>query len=188
MLLAAEEAIGRCEDLARIVHDVVGVVHLLRAPPEYDVSHSEPRWKDRIFVSLPDRVDGVGALRLAEGVIHESMHLELTLEEAHRPLVADVQGTMPSPWRNEPRPYQGVVHGLFVFACLTRFLRETLHSYGGGEALHVRARLDEIREQVAAIDCKALLAALTPVGSDLVANWRELVLCESDLAYMSKCI
>src|SRR4051812_46989550 len=60
--------IAQLPDLHRQVLIVVGNIHLLAAEPGYDVSHSEPRWRSTIFVSLPDREDTVGALRLAESI------------------------------------------------------------------------------------------------------------------------
>jgi hypothetical protein len=71
--------IDREPSLAAICAQLVEEIHLLQSEPGYDVSHSEPRWRRRIFVSIPDRADGVGALRLAENIIHEAMHLQLTV-------------------------------------------------------------------------------------------------------------
>ena len=170
-LSAAQEAIGRCDELSRIVHDVVGMLHLLEAPPGYDISHSEPQWLNRIFVSVPERSDGVGSLRLAEGVIHEAMHLELTLAEEAEPLVADHRRRMASPWRHEFRPVQGIVHGLFVFACLTSFFRLVGSTFNGAAAAHVSGRLDQIRAEVACIDLNDLLVAMTPAGRMLASQW-----------------
>ena len=89
---AAAGWIGTAPTLEAIAATVVLNMHLLIADPGYDTSHSEPRWRSTIFVSIPERSDGVGALRLAESIIHEAMHLHLTNAEAFAPLVKDFQG------------------------------------------------------------------------------------------------
>jgi hypothetical protein len=38
---------------------------LLKAPPAFDISHSEPRWPQPIFVSVPGKRGQVSALRAA---------------------------------------------------------------------------------------------------------------------------
>ena len=97
-------------DLSAIVSDVVAALHPLAAEPGYDISHSQPRWRSRIFVSFPERDDEVGALRLAESVVHEAMHLHLTNEEARTPLVAKSLEHSYSPWRGTARAVGGVGH------------------------------------------------------------------------------
>jgi hypothetical protein len=67
----------RVPDLHDQISDVVRFLYILNAEPGYDVSHSEPRWRTAIFASLPDQEGLIGALRLAESIIHEAMHLTL---------------------------------------------------------------------------------------------------------------
>ncbi len=50
------------------------------------------------------------------------MHLQLTLVEAVVPLVIPSERTYFSPWRNEYRPAQGVLHALYVFKVIDAFL------------------------------------------------------------------
>ncbi|TCM07460.1 HEXXH motif-containing putative peptide modification protein [Sphingomonas sp. PP-CC-3G-468] len=169
----AQNMIEECADLADAVRTVTQHVHLLDASPGYDVSHSEPRWLNRIFVSVPDRRDEVGALRFAEGVIHEAMHLALTLLELQHPLVRGGADMMPSPWRHEPRPTGGVLHGLFVFSCLHAAFRELSRGCRGAAAEHVRGRLDDISAEVLSIDLKTLSAGLTPLGCELAHDWSQ---------------
>jgi HEXXH motif-containing protein len=149
----------------------VNELHLLRADPGYDVSHSQPRWRSRVFVSIPDRSDDIGALRFAEGLVHEAMHLNLTLFEAHHPIITDQKGMMTSPWHAEQRPYLGVAHGLFVFTCLRAYFDE-LH----GQKLrtvyeHTQTRITQIRSEVASISLVELSRGLTPLGRSLAASW-----------------
>jgi len=171
MCLRSQRLIERCGDLAGIVRSVTQEIHLLEAEPGYDVSHSEPCWLHRAFVSVPDRRDEVGALRFAEGVIHEAMHLELTLFENNQALVRNTADTMPSPWRDEPRPVGGVLHGLFVFSCLHAAFRKLAGGTDAAAADHIHGRLRDISEEVRSIDLPKLSAGLTPLGAELTHRW-----------------
>jgi HEXXH motif-containing protein len=170
---AVERLLGHVPDLARIVAASVVAIYPLVAKPGYDVSHSQPRWPNLIFVSFPEREDCIGDLRLAESVVHEAMHLHLTTEEGHSPLVAHHENSLYSPWMDTSRSVQGVLHGLFVFRCISAFLRRL----AGSTALpndankHVATRLDEIQQQLAEVDSFALEQSLTPRGVDLLRYW-----------------
>ena len=167
----AETLIAVVPSLAAIVGSMVDKLHPLKASPGYDISHSEPQWSSRIFVSIPDRSDDVGALRFAEGVVHEAMHLQLTLFEAQNPIVADLRGTMASPWRREERPYGGLAHGLFVFTCLRAFFFDLSSRKLGSISNHLQARIGEIQTEITSINLAQLSRGLTPLGAELVANW-----------------
>lgn len=166
----AAAAIGAVPSLAAIVATRVGVVHLLRADTGYDVSHSEPIWADRIFISVPGRNDQVGALRLAEGVIHEALHLHLTGLEGIAPLVEDLTGVLPSPWRSEPRSFGGVLHGAFVFVGLKAYFEALPERLDAAAACHLRQRRAEIAGELFKIDVEALKAGLTKRGTALVTR------------------
>lgn len=174
---AAEDLIGLVPCLSRIAEQSISAVHLLSAEPGFDISHSEPRWRSTIFVSAPERMDGVGALRFAESVIHEAMHLHLTNAEEGTPLVNDFDGRMPSPWRAEARTYQGVLHALFVFTCLAAFFRQ-IRERGGMEQdgcqSHANVRLSEIQSEMACLDISRLIAGLTARGAELAGFWHTM--------------
>ncbi len=172
----AQGLIGLVPTVSSIVERWVGEVHILKATPGFDVSHSEPQWRSRIFVSTPERSDLIGALRLAESIIHEAMHLQLTAYETVRPVVADESGTMPSPWRAEPRPFRGVAHGLFVFSCLSAFFEAIVDLVGAGGRAHVLKRIQEIREEIETIRLEDLTEGLTPTGATLARRWSSVVL------------
>jgi HEXXH motif-containing protein len=157
--------------LAATCAQVVGDIHLLRAAPGYDVSHSEPRWRRRIFVSVPERADDLGALRLAESVVHEAMHLHLTNHEIAEPLVTEFRRRMRSPWRVEQRSYRGVLHGLFVFSCLENYFRAIPIGNEEGIARHRQGRVDEIRAEIARLDLAQLCGGLTSTGAALARQW-----------------
>ena len=160
-------------DLAQIVSAVVGAIHPLQAPPSYDVSHSQPKWRDRVFVSFPERRDEIGDLRLTESVIHEAMHLHLTNEESRTPFVAAEIDTFYSPWMHEDRPARGVLHGLFVFSCISAFLvRVRKSSALGLEAdRHIDDRIVDITTDISGANLPALDRALTPHARAQVRLW-----------------
>jgi len=158
--------IAQVPDLNHAVEAVVRHVHPLEAPPGYDVSHSEPRWRTTVFVSVPERTDIVGALRLAESIAHECMHLLLTDWESAGAFVADAETTMHSPWRGMARPAQGVLHGTFVFVCIMAFLsRIPASGLGLSGRDHVARRLGEISAELRAVDLRRLRSVLTPRGA-----------------------
>lgn len=182
-LNAVDNLLAGSPDLAAVVSATVVAIHPLSAPPGYDVSHSQPKWRDRIFVSFPERDDEVGALRLAESVVHEAMHLHLTNEEARTPFVATMSDTAYSPWRGTARAVQGVLHGVFVFSCIHFFLstvKRCGHLSQNGHK-HLRGRLDDIEREISEVDYWALQAALTPEGVVHLRSWCGMGLAHSDL-------
>ncbi|MFM9951815.1 MAG: aKG-HExxH-type peptide beta-hydroxylase [Saprospiraceae bacterium] len=89
---------------------------------EIDVSYSHPQIPFSIFVSVCEDDSDIFNLRVAESILHEAMHLKLTLIEGIVPLVKPFTGNLYySPWRDEGRPAQGVLHGLFVFKSILDF-------------------------------------------------------------------
>ena len=170
LFAVAAALIAEVPSLAAIVDTRVRSVHLLKADPCYDVSHSEPQWADRIFVSVPERSDHVGALRLAEGVIHEALHLHLTELEEIAPLVADLTGTLTSPWRPELRSYGGVLHGSFVFACLKEYFAALPEHSDSATRRHLRQRRSEIGAELSEIDLAILKSGLTERGTALLSR------------------
>lgn len=175
LLIPAQDWLGAVPELERLVLHVVQNIHPLASEPGYDVSHSQPQWRKRIFVSCPERADDIGALRLAESVVHEAMHLHLTNEEEHAPLVAAPSGMAHSPWREADRPVQGVMHGLFVFACIHRFLSAlTIAPLLTDDAdRYVAGRLGTIDDEIGQIDLKELSHCLTHRGQAGVIFWIE---------------
>ena len=64
------------------------ILHILQAPSmDHDISHSDPEVPFSIFLSVP-LPDKEGRVRLAESIVHECMHLQLTMIEAMEPLVS----------------------------------------------------------------------------------------------------
>lgn len=161
----AASLIDEIPDLASILYRCVHEIIVLRPPDDaYDVSHSDPRWATRIFVSIPG-LSETAPLRVAEAIVHEAMHLNLTFLE-RRAELASTTRTLYSPWKTEPRPALGVLHGVYVFGCIHSFLRHLCraHRFSEQQENHIRKRLADICGEVALIDRPQLLSCLSANG------------------------
>ena len=103
-------------------------------------------------------------LRLAESLIHEAMHLQLTFIESVVPLVNATEGTAFSPWKGEDRPVQGVFHALYVFAVI-REAFSTLAVVHPEAASYAMRRSVEIADEVKAMGNAR--PSLTAAGAEL---------------------
>lgn len=121
-LCAAAETLSTVLGLADSVGCLARSIHVLRAPTDHDVSHSTPALPFSIFVSIPEADEKDAPLRLAESLVHEAMHLQLTLIDQAEPLVIDSRPQTYSPWKREFRPIEGVLQGLYVFAVIHQVL------------------------------------------------------------------
>ena len=169
-LRRAGAIIAEVPGLWPIVDVRVERIAIVGAPGDcFDTSHSDPAWPNIVLISIPPS-GPVGDLRLAEGIIHESMHHHLSALEADVALVHE-QGRLYSPWRNTDRPAGGVLHGLFVFACVAHAF-QTLIDLGILEEdglRHARRRIIQIREDFEAIDHEGLSSVLTLRGREVQA-------------------
>ena len=164
-IVTAGQMIACVPSLHRVVLGLVrGIALIDSAGPNYDVSHSEPAWPGWIFISIPPSGPSA-AVRLAEGVVHEAMHHNLSALEERVPLVSS-PNRLYSPWKRERRPASGVLHGVYVFACLVAYFQR-LPINDATVDLHVRARVQEIKEEIGAIDRAALNEAMSPAGRRL---------------------
>jgi HEXXH motif-containing protein len=169
-----EEAINILKFLPSLfatVGRLVKSVHLIDPrDDDYDVSFSEPHVPFTIFVSVPRQRDPTVALRVAEAVVHEAMHLQLTLIELVVPLVNKVEVEYFSPWREEYRTVQGVLHALYVFRVIDRFLFDWSESSNSGTkaSSYARTRRSHIRTQIDQIESFPECDGLTDIGIKFV--------------------
>lgn len=133
---------------------LVRSVHVLDpVNDDYDVSFSEPHIPFSIFISIPRAGDVISALRVAEAIVHEAMHLQLTLTEQVVPLVHTRSLQHYSPWRGEFRSAQGVLHGLYVFSVIDAFfcVLQSLPVWDSNVVGYIKRRRSEIHGQVGSI-------------------------------------
>lgn len=162
----ASALIGSIPSLAASIERLTLSVHIVRQDdPAYDVSFSEPYIPFSIFVSTPGD-SWKAAARVAEAIIHESMHLQLSLVEQLVPLAQESAELQYSPWKREARPVSGLIHALYVFAVIDGWLELLSRSWSIAD--HVRSRREQIAREVAEIDFSACEAGATEEGRALI--------------------
>lgn len=175
-----DEAFSAIKEVTTIygtIFVLIRALHLLRSDDlgEYDISFSEPHLPFSIFVSVPNRRYPADFLRVAEGIVHEAMHLQLTLIEGVALLFRAESAEFYSPWRDEYRPVYGVLHGLYVFGVLREFYGRLL---GLGRLANqqefLTERYETIGSQLADVIGLESNPALTEFGQALVKRIRTL--------------
>ena len=156
---------------ARTIGVVLAAVHVVKSDgPEYDVSYSDPAVPFTIFVGIDAADQEHGDLRLAEGILHECMHLQLTLIEEAVPLIAGKSSRYHSPWNGTLRPAQGLLHGLYVFRVIQDFGRRLLNNdrCSPDERAFLVRRVQTIEGEIAELDQLGASPDFTPAGARFV--------------------
>lgn len=150
---------------------IVKSVQLIKAEySETDISYSHPEIPFSIFFSVCEEVSIISDLRVAESILHEAMHLKLTLIEDIVPLIVpNAKGLYFSPWRDEPRPARGVLHGLFVFKALLDFFKAIMET-NVAEKVYIQSRINQIKEDLFQLKNFVSCPDLTKDGAILTAN------------------
>ena len=174
------QMLERSLDLVRTVPPLHGTVtglcrslHVLAASGrDVDVSCSDPSLPFSVFVSCPPAAERNRVERLAENIVHEALHLQLTLVETIEPLVIDDPDEPPvfSPWRNEPRNVRGLVHAVYVFGNIRHFWKRVAAELPESSSF-ARSRIEVIDGEMDA--AKQLLASrtLTATGRRLATSF-----------------
>ena len=158
--------------LLEAVVTLVRSIHVLASTsPGYDISYSDPELPCSIYVSLPTG-ERHAEFRLAESILHEAMHLQLTMLENEVLLIADADSVGYSPWQCTSRPISGLMHGLFVFGVIDQWLEGLgAGDTGGGPKLaYVARRRAQIAAEIGMVSQIADSPSLTPIGQKF-ANW-----------------
>jgi len=171
-LKRALDMLGSVRPVLDDVLKLVRSIQILKSEDEeIDVSYSHPGIAFSIFVSLCKDESQLSDLRVAESILHEAMHLKLTLIEKIVPLVkADTGNRYYSPWREELRPARGVLHGIFVFRAILDFFRRLEVPKSGGIAGHLRFRADQIIGELGQLEGFHTCPDLTADGATLTKN------------------
>ncbi|HXU35586.1 MAG TPA: HEXXH motif-containing putative peptide modification protein [Blastocatellia bacterium] len=167
----AIKVIKRVPTLHATVAVLVRSLHLIKqADDDYDVSFSEPHIPFSIFVSVPRQRKPVNSLRVAEAIVHEAMHLQLTLVEQVVPLVKANDRRYFSPWRHQYRPVQGLLHAFYVFKVIDRFIENLYRDplLFSDCSPYLKRRRFEIKKQMREIDSFQESPDLTAFGKRLV--------------------
>jgi len=147
-------------------------IHVLTQPePEFDVSYSHPDIPFTIFVSIGDGQSENDVIRLAESILHEGMHLKLTLIEHLIPMISDNSYFFFSPWRDEERPTRGVLHGMFVFRAILDFYISIQSSIKNSEHYEfIDSRIEMIKSELNCLNGFELNKGLSANGAILARN------------------
>lgn len=166
VLACAYNEIFAVPELADSVAQLARRIHLLVPSDDaYDLNFSEPDLPFSVFVSIPLRPLGNIRWRLAEAIIHEASHLQLSLVESQVPLIASPHAQHYSPWRKSARSLGGVLHGLYVFGVIAEWMTKS-----SAPTSLVRQRLIEIASEARQIESFPNASGLTPAGAALARN------------------
>jgi HEXXH motif-containing protein len=162
---AATALICRVPSLAQTVRTLVRSVHILKSDdPGIDISFSDPSIPFSIFLSVSQGKDA--DLRIAEAIVHETMHLQLSLVEQVVPLVLDDTMARFSPWKKKLRPLSGLIHALYVFRVIDIWLEQI--SASNPIVSGIRRRRAQIAEEIAQLDLTGTAAGFTQSGQALM--------------------
>lgn len=172
-LAGALERIAKVPGAAMAIGAVMAAMHVVRPEgPDYDVSYSDPEVPFSVFLGVAGGGSPIGDLRLAEGILHECMHLQLTLIEGVLPMAEGMDERLHSPWQGTMRPIQGILHGLYVFRVIQDFHCALIACDGlpGDERAYLERRIDQIEQEAADVGDLAHCRELTPAGHRLTAR------------------
>ena len=169
-----DEALSILDEVATIwptVSRLVRALHVIDPGDDsIDVSFSDPYVPFTIFVSIPSSESEGGPLRLAEAILHEAMHLHLTLMARVVPLVIREGKRYYSPWRGEERDVEGMLQAIYVFGVIRSFFATVLSKQSGGFECYARARKRQIGLQMEEARLFADCGELTSAGRALVTR------------------
>ena len=154
-----------------VLRRLVRALHIIDSgDANVDVSFSDPALPFSIFVSVPPEGSDLGTMRLAEAILHEAMHLLLTMAARVTPLVVPGGTLYYSPWRGEERDSEGILQALYVFGVIRSFFGVVSAQRCGDAKYYADARMCQIDRQVAEAHAFASCNELTPEGASLVAR------------------
>lgn len=153
--------------LLEVVKILVRSIHVIQAEPGFDVSFTDPALPFSIFVSIPED-NKYPDFRLAEAIIHEAMHLQLSIIEREVELTLDDQARHYSPWKKMLRPTSGIMHALYVFTVIKQWLDAVAGTSDGSGYAHYR--IDGIREELSLLNYDSCYNSLTSSGKFLFDN------------------
>jgi uncharacterized protein len=148
------------------------LVPLAAAPPGHDVSATARHAFGAVGIALP-----ADAATLALLLIHEFQHVKLgaVLDLFDLFDRTDTRGFR-VPWRQDPRPLEGVLQGTYAHVAVTDFWRVRRHTAAGPAAGVAAAHFARHRVQTSeAIETLAASGSLTALGERFVTGMRTTV-------------
>lgn len=172
-LASSLDFIGMDPQLKGTVAGLCRSLHVLVASGrDFDTSYSDPSLPLSVFVSCPLPAERNRVERLAENIVHEALHLQLSLVERVQPLVIDDPDEEPvfSPWKEEWRTIRGLVHAVYVFGNLRSFWKGVA-SQRPESSPFAQARIQTIDAEMADAAHLAGNKSLTAAGRRLATSF-----------------
>ena len=169
----AMSVLAHVQSLRDTIIQLVKVVHIVQSNgPDYDVSHSDPQVPFSIFLSIPNQRSAFNSLRVAEAIVHEAMHLQLTIVEQLVTLAHETSQNVFSPWKAENRSIGGTIHGLYVFLIINNFYDEllALSLYSARPSYYMQKRIERINEEIQALNLSNTQSSLSKHGKILLSR------------------
>lgn len=167
-LKAALELLAEIPECVDCIASLVNCIQVIASEgPDYDTSYSHPDIPFTIFVSVCENDSPLSNIRVAEGILHEAMHLKLSLIQQQVTLIEPgSKETFYSPWRDTERPLMGVIHGVFVFRAIHGFMKQYLAQSKTDNSTfnHLSYRLSDIEADFRAIRNFSTCKTLNKVG------------------------
>lgn len=168
------ELLGLIPEVLQCVSTLVRTIQVLSTEdPDFDISYSHPEIPFSIFVSTGMDNSLISTVRLAESILHEAMHLKLTLIEKSIQLIQPgSKEEFYSPWRETHRPLRGVLHGMFVFRAISDFYELLLTTKIVTPIVSdfLRWRIEQICSELLAVHEFPFVKSLTKDGASLSKN------------------
>ena len=171
-LVSSLEFIGMDLPIEGTVAGLCRSLHVLVASGrDFDVSYSDPTLPLSVFVSCPLPAERNRVERLAENIVHEALHLQLSLVERIQPLVIDDsdEELVVSPWKEEWRTVRGLLHAVYVFGNLRSFWKGVAAERPESSSF-ARARIQTIDSEMARATHLAGDRTLTAAGRRLATS------------------
>lgn len=170
------EVLALVPSIYETISSLVTCLHIIRPEDdEFDISYSLPTIPFSIFVSVPSKRMDNDIFRVAEAILHEAMHLQLTLIEKTEPLIIETDETYFSPWKNELRHPRGVLHAIYVFCVIKQFFELLIQNtmLENTTIEYLTRRYNDISEQLMEIKSFTDCTHLTKTGSLLISRLLE---------------
>lgn len=173
-------------NLLNSISNLVASIHRIEAQgPGFDSSHSDPELPFSIFVSVPIG-EAMAPLRLAESILHEAMHLQLSLIESRCSLVRRTTGKGYSPWQKAQRPISGLLHGLYVFVVIDSWFGMCLAgTMDDSEREFAERRRRDIQSEVAEVEWMRDSDDLSELGNAFTRRLLDAIPVSRDNRYSS---
>lgn len=154
--------------LYKSVKTLVKSIHLLETDDiDTDTSYTDPDLPFTIFINVPLYEHENWLERTVENVVHETMHLQLSLIEKKHKLYSDSSHKAYSPWKDEFRDSKGLLHALYVFANLQHFWQGV---YNKKKCMFAAARIKDIEIKKCLIDYELIEPLYTQKGVKLLRS------------------